>query len=62
MPIITFDGGKITTEQKADLVRQFTEAAHKVTGIRKEAFVVVIRENAPENIGVGGELLADRLK
>ena len=62
MPIITFDGGKITTEQKADLVRQFTEAARKVTGIRKEAFVIVIRENAPENIGVGGELLADRQK
>lgn len=62
MPIITFDGGKLTREQKAELVSQFTETAHKTTGIHKEAFVVIIRENDRENIGVGGELLADRLK
>lgn len=60
MPIINFDGGTMTKEQKAQLVAGFTEHAHKVTGIPKQAFVVLIRENSPENIGVGGELLADR--
>ena len=60
MPVITFDGGKLSKEQKAALVQQFTEAAHKVTGIHKEAFVMIIRENERENIGVGGGLLADR--
>ncbi|MGD0110546.1 MAG: 4-oxalocrotonate tautomerase DmpI [Armatimonadota bacterium] len=60
MPVITFDGGKLNREQKAALVEQFTETAHKVTGIRKEAFVMIIRENERENIGVGGGLLADR--
>jgi len=60
MPVITLDGGKLSKEQKAVLVQQFTEAAHKVTGIRKEAFIMIIRENERENIGVGGGLLADR--
>ena len=62
MPVITFEGGKLTREQKAELVSQFTEAAHKNTKINKEAFVVIIYENDRENIGVGGELLADKLK
>lgn len=62
MPIITFDGGKLTKQQKSDLVCQFTEVAHKVTGIRKEAFVMIIRENNMENIGSGGDLLCDKIK
>jgi len=60
MPVITFESGKLTKEQKAQLVQDFTEVAHKVTGIRKEAFVVLIHENERENIGVGGVLLADK--
>ncbi len=60
MPVITFDGGKLSKDQKAALVEQMTEAAHTITGIPKQAFVVLIRENDRENIGVGGELLADR--
>ncbi len=60
MPVITFDGGKLKKEQKAALVQEFTEVAHQVTGIRKEAFVILIRENEADNIGVGGGLLSDR--
>lgn len=60
MPVITFESGKLTKEQKAQLVQDFTEVAHKVTGIRKEAFVVLLHENERENIGVGGVLLADK--
>jgi 4-oxalocrotonate tautomerase len=52
----------MTKEQKAEIVQKFTEAAHKVTGIRKDAFIVIIRENERENIGVGGDLLANRVK
>jgi len=62
MPIITFDGGKLTKEQKCQLTKEFTDAGEKTTGIRRDAFVVIIRENDAENIGVGGELLCDRLK
>ncbi len=60
MPTIQFDGPKMSREQKMDLVASFTETACRVTGIAKEAFVVYIRENEPENVGVGGELLTER--
>ncbi|MCE5323422.1 tautomerase family protein [bacterium] len=60
MPVITFNGKTLTKEQKAQLAQEFTETASKVTGIRKEAFVVLIREYDRENIGVGGVLLADK--
>lgn len=62
MPIITFDVGKLSKEQKAELVSEFTETAHRVTGISKEAIVTVIREHDLDNIGSGGQLLAEKLK
>ena len=60
MPIIVFEGPKLDKNQKAELIKSFTQIASKVTQIRQEAFSVIIRENDPENVGVGGELLADR--
>ncbi|HHY99412.1 MAG TPA: 4-oxalocrotonate tautomerase family protein [Firmicutes bacterium] len=60
MPHISVDGPHLTREQKAELVREFTETASRVMKIPKEAFVVMIKENDPENVGVGGKLLADR--
>jgi len=44
------------------MIKSFTETASKVTGLNKSAFVVYLRESDPENVGVGGELLEDRLK
>ncbi len=62
MPIITFDGGKLSKEQKCQLAKELTDAGENATGIRREAFVVILRENDSENIGVGGCLLADKKK
>lgn len=62
MPTIQFDGPKMTLEQKKDLVNSFSEAASRVTGIPKQGFVVYIRENDADNVGVGGELLSERRK
>lgn len=61
MPQITFEGPKMDRAQKAELVKLFTEAASKITGIQREAFIVLIKENSPENVGVGGELLVERM-
>ena len=33
MPLITFDGGRLTREQKAQMVRELTEVAYKITAI-----------------------------
>jgi 4-oxalocrotonate tautomerase len=61
MPNITIDGPVIRdVEKRRVLVREITDAAEKAYGIRREAFVVIIRENPQENVAVGGELLSDR--
>jgi hypothetical protein len=39
-----------------------TDAAAKAYGLPRQAMVVVIKENSPENVGIGGELLANRVK
>lgn len=61
MPMIIFEGGKMDREKKKNLIRGLTEAAAKATGIRPQAFTICLHENAPDNIGVGGELLTDVL-
>ncbi len=62
MPTISFNGPKMTREQKAELVAEFTRTASKVTNIPEPAFVVYINEVDPENVGVGGELLLEKKK
>jgi len=60
MPIITVEGPPIDSEQKRQLVKKFYDAAVEV--YRIEDIIVLIRENTPENVGIRGELLADRRK
>ncbi len=62
MPTIVFYCPKLEKEQRREIVRSFTETASKVTGRPKAAIVVYLRETAPDNVGVGGELLEDRQK
>ena len=61
MPLIIFEGPQLGADKKRELVRSFAEATERVTGISKEHVTVVIHQNEHENIGVGGELLTDRL-
>ena len=62
MPNITFDGPRIADlNKKRELIRSVTDAAVKAYGLPKQAMVVVLKENLPENVGIGGELLADRV-
>lgn len=61
MPTITVEGPPIKEiERKRQLVKKLTAAAIEIYNI--EHIVVLIRENAPENVGVNGELIADRRK
>ena len=61
MPLIIFEGPKMDRDKKRKLVCLFAEAVNSVTGIRKEVVTTVIHQNEKENIGVGGELLVDKL-
>ncbi|UNC91416.1 4-oxalocrotonate tautomerase DmpI [Candidatus Contubernalis alkaliaceticus] len=62
MPTISFNAPKMTREQKAEIVAEFTKTASRVTNIPEVAFVVYIHEIGPENVGVGGELLLEKKK
>lgn len=62
MPVIGVSGPKLSTEQKKELISEFTGVASRVMGIPKDSFVVLIQENPPENVGVGGISLAERHK
>ncbi|MCY1044834.1 2-hydroxymuconate tautomerase family protein [Corallococcus sp. bb12-1] len=56
MPIIdvTLIDGR-TPERKAALIRELTDAAERVLGVRRESIRVLLRELPAENWGVGGE-------
>lgn len=58
MPLIQVDGPPIDVEKKRRLVKELTEVAVRIYEI--EDIIVLIRENPPENVGVNGELIADK--
>jgi len=59
MPIITLEGPKLKKEQKEAIIEDFTDVASKIiSDIPKEAFVVILKENSDENVGVGGTPLS----
>lgn len=60
MPTIIFEGPRMETEMKRELVRAIAEAVSRITGHPKEIITTLIHENPPENVGPGGELLVDK--
>lgn len=61
MPNIIVEGPPIKDlDKKRQLVKELTETAVKIFGLPKQTIVVLIKENSPENVGVGGELIIDR--
>ena len=63
MPNAYIDGPKIdNVDIKRALVREVTDAMEKAYKFPRQSYVVTITENPAENVGVGGELIADRRK
>ena len=63
MPVINIEGPAISDiGKKRTLVKEMTASATKAFGLPAEAIVVLIKENLPENVGVGGMLIVDRRK
>lgn len=59
MPTITVEGPPIPDiEKKRNLARGLTDVAVEVYGIKH--VTVLIKENPPENVAAGGELICDR--
>lgn len=59
MPVINIDTPPLSKEQKAELVKVFSEEASRIIGLPVDAMVVLIREMGSENVGVGNCLLCD---
>ena len=63
MPNITIDGPILDDlDVKRILMKEITESIVKAYNIPKEHIIVVIKENSPNNVSVGGTLISDRKK
>jgi 4-oxalocrotonate tautomerase len=61
MPTATLEGPPIEdVEIKRKLVKEITDALEKAYKLPREVFTVLIKENSPNNVGVGGRLIIDR--
>jgi 4-oxalocrotonate tautomerase len=61
MPHISIDGPRIEDlNKKRQLAKDLTRAAVNAYGLPEETIVVIIKEIAPENVSVGGQLVLDR--
>lgn len=59
MPVIIFEGEKLTKEQKIALIHNLTKTASESTGIPDRFFSVVLHEQPAENLGFGGETVEE---
>lgn len=63
MPTVTVEGPSIKDlERKRSLTSEITDALEKAYGLPRDVYVVVIKENPPENVCVGGEMVCDRIE
>jgi 4-oxalocrotonate tautomerase len=63
MPIIRLDGPPIEDlDTKRRMAKEMTEAASRAYGMSEAHIVILINENQPQNVAVGGELIVDRRK
>lgn len=61
MPLISIEGPAVKDiEKKRALVKEITDSAAKAFGLPTATIVVLLKENLPENVSVGGQLIADR--
>lgn len=60
MPVITIEAGKLSKDQKRELVASLTKSASSIMNVPEQAYVVIVKENDADNIGSGGMLLSER--
>ncbi|GKS14532.1 hypothetical protein YDYSY3_55320 [Paenibacillus chitinolyticus] len=60
MPVITLEGAKLSKEQKGQLVKELTASAARIMNTPEQAFIVILKENEKDNVGLGGQLISER--
>lgn len=61
MPYISIESGRLTAEQKKQLIERLTATAAEITHIPAQFFTITIRELPDENFGIGGKSI-DKIK
>lgn len=61
MPYIYIESGKLTAEQKKELIERLTVTASEITHIPEQFFTVTIKELSDDNFGIGGKSI-DEIK
>ena len=62
MPVISVEGPPVSdVSKKREFVQSITDAALSLFDVPRSAIVILFKENRPENVGVGGRLLVDRM-
>lgn len=61
MPYISIESGRLTAEQKKELIERLTATASGITHIPEPFFTVTIKELPDENFGIGGRSI-DEIK
>lgn len=61
MPYISIESGRLTAEQKKELIKRLTDTASEITHIPVQFFTVTIKELPDENFGIGGKTI-DQIK
>lgn len=59
MPYVSIESGKLTAEQKKQLIERLTAPASEITHIPEQFFTVTIKELPDENFGIGGRSIDD---
>jgi 4-oxalocrotonate tautomerase family enzyme len=62
MPIVQISILPQSAEKKAELSKVITDEMYRITGIRKEAIVILFYELPAENVADGGEMLSEKFK
>ncbi len=61
MPYISIESGRLTTEQKKELIERLTATASEIMHIPEQFFILTIKELPDENFGIGGKSI-DEIK
>lgn len=56
---MTLGTEQATTAQKEEFIKIITEQAAKIIKLPAHTFTILIHENDPENIGIGGKTLRE---
>ncbi|MCT4613744.1 MAG: 4-oxalocrotonate tautomerase family protein [Marinifilaceae bacterium] len=59
MPVVNFIAGKLSKDQKKELIEKFTQITQDITHSPLEFITVVIDEYEDDNLGVAGKSVTE---